>query len=206
VFLFAPIRWAIKLVSLLITAAVIYVIVSGVQVVGASNAVDTASAVAPAAAIIVIGAPLVDGAPGPVLLARLEQALALYQATRAPRLVLTGATLAGGSEPASEESWLTARSVPRQALTAAGGGSVIDDLTAAARVLGSGTSAIVVTDAIDTLWTTKTAAALGLEVSVSPDPASKKFVFDEIGPLWRQATAVAAGRIIGYKHTTWAAR
>ncbi|HEU4570628.1 MAG TPA: YdcF family protein [Gemmatimonadales bacterium] len=52
----------------------------------------------PAAAIVVLGAAQYNGRPSPVLRARLEQALLLYQAGLAPRLVVTGGIGTGDRE------------------------------------------------------------------------------------------------------------
>jgi len=209
--LFAPIRWAFKLAYFAVLAAVVYVVVTGFQVVTASHLPTSAAAVRPARAIVVLGAPVVGRVAGPDLVARLEQALALYQAKLAPTVVVTGApaVAASGATPASaavttvSAAWLEARGVPVSSVVAAPASGAPAGISAAAARLAHGAQVIVVTDAIDALWVKGAASRIGLVTQVSPAVGSEKSVVTEVGPLWRQATAVAVGRLIGYGRTTW---
>lgn len=211
-FLFGPIRWALKLLYFAVLAAVVYVVVSGFQVVSASHLSTEVSAVGPARAVVVLGAPVTGSEPGPDLTARLQQALLLYQAKRAPTLVIAGApaTAAAASVPASAavtsvaESWLTANGVPASSIVTVSATDAASGLSQAVSVLGKGAQVIVVTDAIDALWTKGAASHLGLSAQVSPAVGSEKAFYSELGPLWRQATGVAVGRLIGYTRATWA--
>lgn len=67
-------------------------------------------------AIIVLGAAQYAGRPSPVLSARLDHALELWQAGRAPRIVLTGGSRPGDqvSEAAAGRRYLVRRGVPAQ--------------------------------------------------------------------------------------------
>lgn len=68
----------------------------------------------PAGAIVVLGAAQYNGRPSPVLEARLEHALALFQDGLAPAIVVTGGIGRGDreSEAAVARRWLVARGVP----------------------------------------------------------------------------------------------
>ena len=70
---------------------VLYVGITFVQVVAASNNDDRT----PADAIVVLGAAQYDGEPSPVLAARLDHALELWEQGVAPLVVTTGSKLEG---------------------------------------------------------------------------------------------------------------
>ena len=72
----------------------------------------------PADAIVVLGAAQYDGRPSPVLEARLDHALILYEAGLAPIVVLTGGIGTGDttSEAMVSKRYLEARKVPTEAL------------------------------------------------------------------------------------------
>lgn len=73
---------------------------------------------APADAIVVLGAAQYAGHPSPVLRARLDHALALWQRGLAPRLILTGGIGAGDttSEAAVARRYALRRGVPDSAI------------------------------------------------------------------------------------------
>ncbi len=76
------------------------------------------SAAGPADAIVVLGAAQYGGRPSPVLRARLDQALSLWRADRAPWMVLTGGRRPGDliSEAAAGRRYLVRRGVPGPAI------------------------------------------------------------------------------------------
>ena len=53
--------------------------------------------------------------------------------------------------------------------------------------LGSRKQVIVVTDAVDALWTKDVASGDGLRPTVAPAVGSKKLFLEEFGALWRQS-------------------
>jgi uncharacterized SAM-binding protein YcdF (DUF218 family) len=205
--LLAPVKLALRILRLAILAAAVYVVVSGVQVVEASHLPSAADAVDPASAIVVLGAPLVGREPGPDLTARLGQALALYRAHRAPQILLTDADSPPGAPSAADagRAWLLGEGVSPSALRALRTGGAASGLAQAAQLLGAHARVVLVTDAIDALFAKGLAAGAGLDPEVSPATGSERSLLAESGPLWRQATAVAAGRIIGYGRVSWAA-
>lgn len=206
-FLFAPIRWAFKLLYFAVLAAIVYVVVSGYQVVSASHLPTSAAASPRSQAIVVLGAPVVGTAPGPDYLARLEQALALYRAHAAPQVVVTGSPALAGSpsEVAVGEDWLAGSGVARSNLSSVVADDAASALVQVSAALPARASVVVVTDAIDALWTTGAGSKAGLVVHVSPAVGSEKAFYQQFDELWRQATGVAVGRLIGYVNTPWAA-
>lgn len=69
-------------------------------------------------AIVVLGAAQYGGRPSPVLKSRLDHALGLYKANRAPQVVLTGGRRPGDliSEAAAGRRYLVRRGVPNDAM------------------------------------------------------------------------------------------
>lgn len=200
------VRLLTKLLPLVVVGAVVYVIVCGVQVVEASRLSAAPGAVRQAPAIIVIGQP-VASADRSDLVARLRQAALLYRHGRAPHVVLTWSPPAAGSigSVSFESKWLRHHGVLPSSLTELRASNSVVALSRTAKILGKGRGVIVVTDAIDALWTEGAGAGDGLSVQVSPPPSSKKLVFSEFGPLVREATAVAVGRVFGFGRISWAA-
>jgi hypothetical protein len=214
VFVFAPIRWAFKLLYFAVLAAIVYVVVSGYQVVAASHLPTSARSVHTAPDAVVLGAPLVGGAPGADLTARLQQALLLYQDKVVTHVLVAGSSSAGStggtgaaspvSQPEAERTWLVAYGVPTANIREVVAQNASTALFDIAGMLGSGSKVVVVTDAIDALWTKNAASKDGLAPEISPAVGSERVVTSEIGPLWREATGVAVGRLIGYGRATWA--
>jgi uncharacterized SAM-binding protein YcdF (DUF218 family) len=204
--LFGPARLISKLISLALFAAVVYVAVCGVQVVNASRLSTTPDAVGPAAAIVVLGEPVAK-ADRADLTARLRQAALLYRSGRAPRVLVTWYPPSRGAvgSRAYDTKWLEAHGVASSALVAREAPNAVGALSLAAKLFDRRGSVIVVTDAIDALWTQGAGSADGLTLQVSPPPSSKKFVFDELGPLLRESTGVAVGRVFGFGRAAWAA-
>jgi uncharacterized SAM-binding protein YcdF (DUF218 family) len=79
---------------------------------------STRSSSASADAIVVLGAAQYGGRPSPVLRARLDHAVALFKAKRAPRMVFTGGRREGDliSEAAAGRRFAMRRGVPPQAI------------------------------------------------------------------------------------------
>jgi uncharacterized SAM-binding protein YcdF (DUF218 family) len=69
-------------------------------------------------AIVVLGAAQYGGRPSPVLRSRLDQALGLWKANRAPHVVLTGGRRPGDliSEAAAGKRYLARRGVPHEVM------------------------------------------------------------------------------------------
>lgn len=91
----------------------------------------------PAAAIIVLGAAQYDGRPSPVLRARLDHAIALWQRGLAPRLIVTGGRAAGDrtSEAATSRRYAVRHGVPDSAILLESEGRTTDQSLRAAAAL-----------------------------------------------------------------------
>lgn len=205
-FLFAPIRWALRLPALLVVGAAVYVVASGVQVVTASRHTVEASGLQKAAAIVVLPAPLSGTSPSADLVDRLEEALSLSRAGVAPKVVVAGAPAHPGapSPSAVARSWLVAHGVAASAILPLAAPTATATLAALPAVLGASAHIVAVTDGIDALFTRGAATGDGLKAVVAPAVGSTSLSASNFGSLWRQATGVAVGRIIGYSHVTWA--
>ncbi len=198
-FFLRPIKWAVELVVLLILAAAAYVVFCAVGVVRAESGGSPAADASPSA-IVVTGAAAADGAPDADLLRRLQGALTLARAHAAPAIVLAapGTAVAGGAR------WLAAHGYRGQLQQESGTGATSFSRRSLPTV-GPGKSVIIVTDAVDARFALDAAAASGLHPSVSVVPGSKKPIVDDLGPLLREASAIAAGHVIGYGRVSWAA-
>jgi uncharacterized SAM-binding protein YcdF (DUF218 family) len=157
---------------------------------------------APAEAIIVMGAAQYNGEPSPVLRARLQQALDLYNRKLAPLIVVTGGRQPGDryTEATTGYDWLRARGVPDSAiLKEVNGGSSWEELKAAARFLHERgiDRVLLVSDSYHSLRLLQIAGEVHLHAEVSPTtdrlPAGTQAKY-----LLRETAAVAVGRIVGY--------
>ena len=99
-----------KLAAILLTAVVVYLAVTFAQVWRAARN-DEARA---ADAIVVFGTAQYDGVPSPVLAARLDHAIALYEKRLAPVIVVTGGSQPGDqfTEATASANYLIQRGVP----------------------------------------------------------------------------------------------
>lgn len=215
-FFLSPLRWALRIPSMILTGAIVYVAVSGVQVIVASRQGVPASGAGPAAAIVVLPASLEGSAPSPDLLGRLEEARSLYRAGVAPKVLVAatsqastsqvsgGSSATGPSPSAIARAWLVAQGVPAGSVVALHSTTAAQTLSAAAVLLAPPAKVVVVTDAMDALFTRGAAGADGLQAVVAPAVGSSAIALSDLGPLWRQATGVAVGRVIGYSRASWA--
>lgn len=128
-------------------------------------------------AIVVLGAAQYAGHPSPVLRARLDHALELWNRRLAPRLILTGGTGAGDttSEAAVGRRYVLRRGVPDSAIFLEHEGRTTRQSLAAVadimRVEGL-RSAILVSDPFHMLRLHILARQFGLETLTSPTPTS----------------------------------
>lgn len=137
------------------------------------------STAAPADAIVVLGAAQYGGRPSPVLRARLDHALALWEATHAPRVVLTGGRRPGDvlSEAAAGQRYLERRGVPpRIMLLEAEGRTTLESLRAVARLLhanhGARPRVLLVSDPFHMLRLDLLARLQGMRPMPSPTQTS----------------------------------
>lgn len=160
----------------------------------------------PADAIAVFGAAEYDGRPSPVLRARLDHALALYQEKLAPLIITLG-----GGDPADRHSeggvghdYLMAHGVPDAAIIAETESSNTEEsakrLAVIARVNGL-KRIVVVSDGTHLFRVHALCSALGLDVYTSPRPEARGLsrwdAFQRTAheilsyTLWRVRTAIS---------------
>src|ERR1700682_3423315 len=153
----------------------------------------------PADVILVLGAAEYRGRPSPVLRARLDHALALYQDRMAPRIMTTGG--AGGDPVFTEggvgRSYLIGRGVPSEAIVVeTEGESTVHSIALAGEILRRMglRSVIVVSDGYHIYRVKEMLRSQGLEVygsprkELNPDPLREQwnYVKQAIGyVLWR---------------------
>jgi uncharacterized SAM-binding protein YcdF (DUF218 family) len=109
-------RWILRLLTLVVVALIAFLAVTGVQIVRTASLEE----LHPADAIVVFGAAEYSGHPSPVLRARLDHALDLFQRGVAPVVITTGG--AGSdlhfSEGGVGRDYLMHRGIPERSLIA----------------------------------------------------------------------------------------
>ena len=131
----------------------------------------------PAAAIVVLGAAQYVGRPSPVLRARLDHAIALWQTGLAPRLIVTGGRGEGDttSEAAVSRRYALRRGVPDSAIVLENAGRTTRESLQGVAAIMSGQQrrdVILVSDPFHMLRLSILARRLGLEPLTSPTRTS----------------------------------
>ena len=148
-----------------------------------------------------LGAAQYNGRPSPVLKARLDHALELYEAKVAPTIVLTGGRQPGDAftEASAGAAYLLRLGIPESALLLESQGrNSWESLAAAAQILRDQdkTEVVLVSSPYHSLRVEQIADEVGLDGHASPaKDAPDRATF---GHLSRETMAVALGRIIGY--------
>ncbi len=189
-----------KLVVGLLAAVVLYLGVTFVQVWRAARH-DQAR---PAEAIVVFGTAQYNGVPSPVLAARLDHAIELYEKDLAPVIVVTGGNQPGDqfTEATASANYLIQRGVPDEdVLREVSGTSSWQSLAAAANFLDDRqiTDVLLVSDPFHSLRIRAMASELGLEGHSSPTKTSPIRGMTEARYMARETVAVAVGRIVGFR-------
>jgi len=195
------VRLALKVAAGLMLAVVVYLAVTFAQVWRAARS-DQARA---AEAIVVFGTAQYDGVPSPVLAARLDHAIALYDKQLAPVIVVTGGSQPGDqfTEATASANYLIQRGVPDDdVLREVSGTSSWQSLAAAANFLDdrSINDVLLVSDPFHSLRIRAMAAELGLEGRSSPTRTSPIRGMSEARYMARETVAVAVGRVVGFRH------
>jgi uncharacterized SAM-binding protein YcdF (DUF218 family) len=178
-----------------VALTVLYFAVTFVQVWQASRADHAREA----DAIIVLGAAQYDGTPSPVLAARLDHAIELYEEGIAPVIWVTGGGLAGDrfTEARAGDRYLQAHGVPAADVRLeVQGTSSWESLAATARYLrrDGDTEVVLVSSPYHALRTEHIAAEVGLSGHASPAGGGNNVV-----RLTRETLAVGIGRVIGHR-------
>ncbi len=195
-------RWRRRIlrgIGVVVLLVIAYLAVTFIQVWRASSQ-DGAQA---ADAIVVLGAAQYDGRPSPVLEARLERALELYEAGLAPTIVVTGGRQRGDTwtEATTGYNWLRDNDVPDEAiLKEVQGRNTYESLAATARFLRDEDvmEVVLVTDGYHALRVT----GIAREVGLRPHVSGVDMDGPTIAQLSRETAAVSIGRVIGYRRLT----
>lgn len=193
------VRITLRVGGLVVIGLVIYLGVTFLQVWNASNQ----TAEEQTQAIIVLGAAQYDGRPSPVLSARLDHAVELYEAGVANTIVVTGGKQDGDrfTEAAASYQHLRDAEIPESAILREEQGlNTWEQLAAATRVLRARDmqNAVLVSDDYHAYRLDRIAQELGLQAQVSPvDP--KLSTRGRVKAMTRETVAVAVGRVIGFR-------
>jgi uncharacterized SAM-binding protein YcdF (DUF218 family) len=201
--LFAPLRLALRIISLLLTALVVYFAVSLVQVWLTSRQYDAHAA----DAIMVMGAAQYNGVPSPDLAARLNEALKLFDNKDSNLIVLTGGKEKGDVYTESEAgtTYLHDRGVPLGDILQAGGNTTYQNVADAAPELLArhATTVLVSTDPFHEDRSMAISSSLGLTPSPTPTRTSPITGWSTVPYFLKEAVGVGLGRIIGFNHLDW---
>lgn len=194
------IRPLVRITAVVLALLLIYLGVSFVQVWQASRR-DEAREVE---AIVVFGAAQYNGRPSPVLRARLDHTAALYKQGLSDVVVVTGGSQPGdrATEASASARYLKERGVPESALLReVRGRNSWQSLASAASFLKQRgrTRVLLVSDPFHSARVEAMADELGLDSYVSPTRTSPIGGTEEVRYLSREAVAVAAGRVVGFR-------
>lgn len=189
-------RWLLRIALVVAAVVVVYVGVTFVQVWMVSGHDDRDAA----DVLVVLGAAQYDGEPSPVLEARLDHALELFEAGVADNVIVTGGKQEGDrfTEAFSSYDYLRAHGVPEEAIFLEVDGTNTYEQVSASRLImdteGFG-SAVLVSDPYHSKRLLAIADEVGMDdVAVSPTGSRSSLV-----SLVRETVAVSLGRILGYR-------
>lgn len=180
---------------LVLFVAILYFLVTLVQVFFAEDDVDTIQA----DAIIVMGAAQVNGTPSPVFQERLDHAYNLWNSGRSSVIFTTGATYEGEAQSEGKvgADYLRGRGVDDEAIVQiVDGENTYQQLTAAALQLDDRSleTVLLVSDGYHNYRLLDIADEVGIDAFVSPSAVEAS-----IGNYFREASAVSIGRVTGYR-------
>ncbi len=201
--LFAPLRWALRIVLLVVAVIVLYFGVTLVQVWLTSRQYDPH----PAGAILVMGAAQYDCVPSPDLKARLDEALKLYRQRYSHLIVVTGNKQPGDkcTEAQSGAIYLEKMGVPNKVIVEAGGDDSYENIADALPKLKAHKvmAILVTTDPFHEDRSMAIASDLSLSPSPTPTQSSPITGWSTFPYFLKEAVGVGLGRIIGYNHLEW---
>ncbi len=182
-----------------VAAALLLAVGYGVLNIGLVWRASTADDARPSDAIVVLGAAQYDGRPSPVLQARLDHALSLYESGLADVVVTTGSNQEGDrfTEGYAGFEYLLLRGVPEEdLLVVVDGTDTYEELAATAnQLLPRGLdSVILVSDPYHARRVDEIADEVGLDAAVSPTDGSVS-----LRNLVRESGAVSIARVISYR-------
>lgn len=158
----------------------------------------------PAEAIVVLGAAQYDGTPSPVLRARLDHVVELYEEGIAPLVVVTGGGRRGDrfTEAEASAAYLSSQGVPGGAVEReTTGATSYESLASTARFLRErGISDVVlVSDPFHAYRIGQISQEVGMDAAVSPTRSSTITGTRRLRHLVKETAGVSVGRLIGYR-------
>jgi vancomycin permeability regulator SanA len=192
-------RRAFRLTALVVAGLLLYLAVTFVQVWRASRRDEARRA----EAVVVFGAAQYNGRPSPVLRARLDHAVELFERGFADRVVVTGGRRPGDrfTEATASARYLSLKGISdRSILRVVSGTNSWQSLASAANELKKRgmTDVLLVSDGFHNARITAMAKELGLAAHASPSPTSPISGAEKLPYLGRETVAVAAGRVLGF--------
>ena len=193
-------RLAVKVVLALLGVVVLYFAVTFVQVwLTGRQDQATGPTTPPTGAIVVLGAAQWNGSPSPVLAARLDHAVELYQKGVASTIIVTGGKQAGDrvTQGRAGYDYLRKKGVPDKAIKVeVDGTNTFEELSAAALIMrnaGLGEHVVLVSDPYHLARAEGIAGEVGLSAVGSPaDTPSSASQYA------KETLAVGLGRFLGY--------
>ncbi len=158
----------------------------------------------PVDAIVVLGAAQYDGRPSPILQARLDHALELYQRGLAPYVFVTGGNQPGDrfTEAEASATYLTEHGVPAEAILREDVGrstwESMENVAAELETLALD-RVLLVTDPYHSLRSRLVAQEVGLTAYVSPTRTSPVRGSTVVAKEMKEAAGVAVGRVVGFE-------
>jgi uncharacterized SAM-binding protein YcdF (DUF218 family) len=193
-----PFKILLKIASALVGVVVLYFAVTAYQVWHTGNQQSSATA----DAMIVYGSAQYDGTPSPDLRARLDHALSLFEAKRAPVIAVTGGKQKGDrfTEAQVSATYLAARGVPRAVIIEGGGDDSYQNMQSVAPPLKARGVAtlLVVTDPFHEDRAMAIASTFGFTPLCAPATNSPLTGGRAATYYLRETVAVGLGRIFGY--------
>jgi uncharacterized SAM-binding protein YcdF (DUF218 family) len=201
--LFAPIRLALRIFSLVVLALVVYFAVSLVQVWLTSRQYDPHVA----DAIMVMGAAQYNGVPSPDLAARLNEALKLFDDKDSSLIIVTGGKEKGDvyTESQAGARYLESMKVPAADILEAGGNTTYENVADAAPQLLArhATTVLVTTDPFHEDRSMAISSSFGLTPSPTPTQTSPIKGWSTVPYFLKEAVGVGLGRVVGFNHLDW---
>ena len=196
--IFWPLKMVLRIVSVLIFLVVLYFAITFVQIwlTGHEHSKEDAQA------ILVFGTTEDNGTPSAELTVRLDHALALYRAGRAPWIAVTGGNRPGDhfTEAGVSATYLEAHGVPASKILKGAGNDTWQNVATVMPELTKHhiVTVLTVTDPFHEFRAMAISSAQGLKPQPSPVSNSPTIHFS----LWlyylKETLAVGVGRIIGY--------
>lgn len=204
--LLGPLKLVAKIVSAVLTLAVLYFAVGFFQIWLTSHEHATTKA----QAILVFGTAQMNGTPSPELQARLDHALILWRAQRATLVVVTGGNRPGDyfTEAGVSARYLAQHGIPQAAILRGGGSDTWQNVESVAAVLHRRGIRTVLT--VSDPFHEYRAMAITSDWGFQPEPSPISHSPTSGSSLWRyylkETLAVGAGRIVGYRTlSSWTA-